>query len=60
MISKGITVIEHDDRFIGNAICINKQDLAILRYQTENEILHHDIKIVVKGMYWFLSYKYFS
>ena len=50
MISKIITVIEHDDLFIGNAICINKRDLAIFPYQTLNEILHHDINIEVPGM----------
>ena len=60
MISKSITVIEHDDLFIGNAIFINKPDLAIFQYQSENEILHHDIKMKVPGVYWFISYKYFS
>ena len=42
--SKSITAIEHDDLFIGNAIFINKLDLAIFRYQTENERLNQDIK----------------
>ena len=51
MISKSITVIEYDDRIISNAIFINKPDLAIFRYQTENDILHHDIKIEVSGVY---------
>ena len=60
MITKSIIVIEHDDLFIGNAIFINKPNLAIFRYQTENDILHHDIKREVPGVYWFLSYKYFS
>ena len=58
MISKSITVIEHNDLFIGNAIVINKSDLEIFRYQTENNILHHNMKIEVPGVYWFLSYKY--
>ena len=51
MISKSITVIEHDDLFIGNAIFLNKPDLAIFRYQTKNETLHHDIKVEVQGVY---------
>ena len=38
MISKSIIVIEHDDLFIGNAIFINKPDLAIFRYKTANDI----------------------
>ena len=60
MISKNISVIEHDDCFIGNAIFINKPDFAIFQYQTENEILHHDIKVKVSGVYWLISYKYFA
>ena len=51
MIFKRIAVIEHDDLFIGNAILINNPDLAIYRYQTENNILHPDIKIEVPGVY---------
>ena len=51
MITKSIIVIEHDDLFIGNAIFINKPNLAIFRYQTENDILHHDIKREVPGVY---------
>ena len=59
MISKSITVIEHNDLFIGNAIVINKSDLEIFRYQTENNILHHNMKIEVPGVYWFLYFQYF-
>ena len=44
IISMNITFIEHDNLYIGNAIFINKPDLAICRYQTEKEILHQDIK----------------
>ena len=59
MISKSITVIQHDNLCIGYAIFINKPDFAIFRYQNEYEILHQDIKIKVPGLYSFVSYKYF-
>ena len=58
MIFKSITVIKHDNLIIGNAIFINKPDLAIFRYQTKDMILHQNIKIEVLGVYSFLSYKY--
>ena len=51
MISKRITVIKHDDLFIGNAVFINKPNFAIFRCLTENETLHHVIKIDVSGVY---------
>ena len=57
MLSMYLTLIEQNDLFIGNAIFINKPDLAIFRYKTEYDILHHNIKIKVPDVYWFIFYK---
>ena len=35
MFLKGITVIEHDDLFFGDAIFAEEPDLAMLRYKKE-------------------------
>ena len=42
MILKSITVIEHDDRFFGDAIFNNEPDLAMLRYMKETKIVSHE------------------
>ena len=58
MFLKGITVIEHDDLFFGNAIFAEEPDLAMFRYKKKdkniarNEDLNNDIKIEVpKGVF---------
>ena len=51
MFLKGITVIEHDDLFFGDAIVADEPDLAMFRYKKEemkivnHENLDHDIKM---------------
>ena len=57
MFFKGITVIEHDDLFFGDAIFANEPDLAMFRYKKEDKkiVSHkdfdHDIKMQVpKGV----------
>ena len=43
MILKGITVIEHDALFFGDAIFAYEPDLALFRYKKEDKkIMSHD------------------
>ena len=37
MISKSITIIKHDDLFIGDVIINKEPDLAMFRYKNVNE-----------------------
>ena len=58
IILKSITVIEHDDLVVSDAMFNNEPDLAIFRYKKEKQIvshenLDHDIKMQVpKGVFW--------
>ena len=51
MLLKGITVIQHDDLFLGDAIFADEPDLAMFRYKNKeknivsNKDLDHDIKM---------------
>ena len=59
MIFKSITVIEHNDLFVDEAILNDESDLAMFRYKkvdkkiVNQENLDHDIKLpVTKHVFW--------
>ena len=67
MFLKGITIIEHDDLFFGDAIFAEEPDLAMFRYKKEDtkilsyENFDHYIKMEVpKGVLIIQFYRYFT